>query len=137
MDILSHALAGAATGQMFGRPVLGAAIAVSPDLVLGVARKATPSAGYNATHSVLFTVLSTLAAALLFSPAVAALVGLALLSHLVLDVPTHGKLWGPPLMYPFSARRFSCGNEWEFFNQSWARGFLYTSIWSFICLLLA
>lgn len=132
MDVIAHAVAGASTGAYFGRPVLGACIAATPDLVLGLRRHATPSALYNATHSALFLVLATLAA-LPFGTA--AIVAYCLLSHLVLDLPTHGLKWAPPLLYPFDAHRFSFGREWEFFNPSWWRGLVLTLLWSIAWLL--
>lgn len=134
MDVVTHALVGASTGAVVGRPLLGAVIAALPDVVLGLRRRAVPSRAYNATHSAAFVAAATLAAALLFAWPVAPLVALCLLSHLVLDLPTHSTTWAPPLLYPFSARRFSFGNEWEFFNESWWVGLTMSIIWITTCL---
>jgi len=134
MDVVTHALVGAATGATFGRPVLGALVAALPDVVLGVRRRKAPSAAYNATHSAFFLLAATLAAATLHSGPVGALVALCLLSHLVLDLPTHGGVWGPPIFYPLWRARFSCGDEWEFFNQSWIRGLKLSILWILVCL---
>lgn len=134
MDVFSHALAGAATGSIFGHPVAGALVAAAPDAVLGLRRRALPGTAYNATHSLAFVVLATVAA-LPFGAAL--LVCMCLLSHLVLDLPTHGPGWAPPLLYPWDPWRFSFGDEWEFFNRSWWRGFMLTLLWSSSCLILA
>lgn len=133
MDFVSHAVAGASAGAVFGRPVLGAVFGVLPDVVLGVTRKAAPNIPYNITHSLTFVaVLVPLCAALgTWAPM------LAVLSHIVLDLPTHGSQWAPPLLYPLSRRRFSLGAEWEWFNRSWWRGLVLTISWSFACLLIS
>lgn len=136
MDILSHAAAGAATGALFGQPALGAFVAVVPDIVLLGERRAVPTAAYNWTHSVAFAVACTVWAAAIGSSHLASLVALCLLSHLVLDLPTHGEQWGPTLLYPYSDKRFSMGEEWEFFNFSWWRGLCLTGIWIVVCLAL-
>lgn len=135
MDILSHAIAGAAVGQAFGRPVLGAVCGVAPDLALLTwQRLSTPTAAYNAAHSAL--VLG--GAGLLAAAASASVVPLlALLSHLLLDVPTHGKQWAPPLLYPLSSKRYSMGTEWEWFNRSWWQGLGLTLTWSLAWLVVA
>ena len=137
MDIVTHAVVGASTGALFGRPVLGALVAAAPDLVLGLQRKVKPTRAYNYTHSALFALACTLAAALLGSWPLGALVGLCLLSHLVLDVPTHGRVWAPPLLYPYSVKRYSMFlYEWEFFNVAWAVGLGVSIVWIIACLLL-
>ncbi len=137
MDIFTHAAAGAATGLAFGRPLLGAVIGIAPDLVLGLRRKRTPTAAYNATHSVLFVLCATLTGVLTCSLAVGALIGFCLLSHIVLDVYTHSGTWGPPLLYPFLKVRFGCGEEWEFFNASWWFGLEVAAIWVISFLLIS
>lgn len=134
MDVFSHATAGACTGLAFGRPVLGAAIAAAPDLMLLGKRVARPPALYNFTHSLLFLGLAT-ALGMLFDSGL--FVAAVLLSHLVLDLPTHGEQWAPPLLYPFRKTRFSMGEEWEFFNVPWIIGFLITLTWCEIWLLLS
>lgn len=127
MDIVSHAVAGAAVGHAFGQPLLGAAFGILPDIVLGIRRRAAPTAAYNLTHSLPFTAGAGALCALLWATPVPAL---ALLSHLLLDVPTHGKQWAPTLFYPFSSERFGFGEEWEFFSPCWWMGLLITFVWS-------
>ena len=137
MDVVTHGLVGAATGFYFGHPVAGAAIAVAPDLVLGITRRKLPSQAYNATHSAL---VLTLAAAFAIGVAPDPLGWLVLwcwLSHLTLDVPTHGTQWAPPLLYPLHQKRFSAGSEWEFFNRTWQRGALLSILWSVAWIALA
>lgn len=130
MDVFSHALAGAATGTVFGRPLLGAFFGILPDIVLGLKRRELPSAAYDFSHSLLFVALVGLPATIILGTAAPLF---ALFSHLALDLPTHGDKWAPPLLYPFDSMRFSCGEEWEFFNLSWFRGFLFTLLWITIC----
>lgn len=136
MDILSHAAAGAATGALFGHPVAGALVAVAPDAVLGVRRKLFPGYAYNVTHGLPFLCVVSLAISL-WSMSWAGTVAACLLSHLALDIPTHAETWAPPLLFPFRTTRYSMGNEWEFFNESWWRGFWLTVTWSFMCLNLS
>ena len=134
MDIISHAVAGASVGAVFGRPVLGAVFGVIPDVVLGVRRKVTPNISYDVTHSLAFVLVLTLVCVPLGTWAPV----LAVLSHIFLDLPTHGLKWAPPLLYPLSRRRYSYGNEeWEWFNHTWWRGLAITIIWSSICLIYA
>lgn len=130
MDIVSHAFAGAATGLLFGHPVAGALVAVLPDLALGIRRKSVPSEAYNLGHSAFGVALAVLLGSL-WSQGL--LVFFCLASHIVLDLPTHGKTWAPPLLYPFGCQRFSFGSEWEFFNYSWKRGLILTIFWSITC----
>jgi hypothetical protein len=127
MDIVSHALAGAATGAAFGRPILGAFFGVLPDVVIGIKRRKLPSTAYDATHSLVGIItIGAIGTAVTGS----ALPIFALLSHLILDMPTHGDKWAPPLLFPFDSMRFSCGEEWEWFNRSWCLGLLLTLCWS-------
>lgn len=137
MDVVTHAIVGAATGLPFGMPLYGACVAVLPDVVLGVRRRNTPSGAYNATHSVLCLLVGMVVALLVSrSPAVALCTALCLFSHLALDLPTHGKKWAPPLLWPFLPERFSFGDEWEFFNQSWFVGASLSIIWILLCVLI-
>lgn len=130
MDLISHAIAGAATGAYFGAPVTGAVIAMAPDVVLGIRRRDTPTRAYKATHSALAVAIGTLACILLgLHPALAFW---CLVSHLILDMPTHGEEWAPPLLYPWSERKLVLGGEWEFFNIWWASGLLLTATWTLI-----
>lgn len=128
MDILSHAVAGAAVGAAYGQPVLGAVCGLLPDLALATPKRLTlPTVAYNATHSLAIVLPLGLAGGALFGSVVPLL---ALLSHILLDLPTHGKHWAPPLLYPFTKTRYSCGTEWEWFNRSWWQGFVLTLLWS-------
>lgn len=133
MDIVSHAVAGAFTGLLFGEPVLGATVAVIPDLVLVGKRRELPPAFYDVTHSLLFMVVCLVGSAFIMGPNTGLVVGWALLSHLFLDIPTHGDKWAPPLLYPFSKERSGCGTEWEFFNGTWWFGLALTATWSGAC----
>lgn len=132
MDIVSHALAGAAAGAVVGHPVAGAVLGVLPDAVLGIKRRQEPNTAYNVTHSLLFVAVCWMLEQMLFGTSVSLI---ALMSHLLLDIPTHGKKWAPPLLYPFDDIRFSLGEEWEWFSPSWNGGLVITSIWIFLCLL--
>lgn len=134
MDIVNHAVAGAAVGAAFGRPGVGAFFGVLPDLVLGVKRLTLPTPAYNLTHSLAFSGgVGLIAGELLGSP----LPLLALLSHLLLDLPTHGPKWAPPLFYPWSELRYGWGEEWEWFSRSWWIGFGITLVWSITWLFVA
>lgn len=133
MDIFSHAIAGAAAGAIFQLPGTGAFFGVLPDLVLGLKRVATPPARYKLTHSFLFIlVLPALLA--LADAQIAKCAAVALASHLILDLPTHGPVWAPRLLYPFSEKIFVDSSEWEWGNKSWTTGFLLTLNWSVVCL---
>lgn len=135
MDVLSHAAAGAATGSFYGRPLLGALIAVIPDLVLPLQRVANPPRRYKLTHNLLFVVCAGVAASYF---GLGWLVFWCLLSHLFLDFFTHGDAWAPRLLYPWSDAYVSplCG-EWEWFNRTWWAGFCLTLNWSIIWLSLS
>lgn len=133
MDVFTHAAIGAATGAAFGHPVLGAVVAMLPDLGYYIhanflQRLHWPPKLYDFGHSLLFTLLASLLAWALFSGGVAAVVALALLSHLWLDLPTHGRVWGVRLFYPLTWR-FKWGVEWEFFNRSWFFGLAWGFVW--------
>lgn len=130
MDIGNHILAGAAAGSFFGHPVAGALCGALPDLVLGIKRRPAPTLAYNVTHSAAFAAFAAAAAYAYSGTNAGAAVGLALLSHLILDLPTHGKQWAPVLLYPLSNKRFSYGEEWEWFSYSWWGGFSVTIFWS-------
>lgn len=138
MDILSHAIAGAASGHVFGHEIYGALFAVLPDAVLGLRRKVCPTQLYKLTHSLASFpgVLVCLFAAGV-PPTIVHAVSLAWLSHIVLDIPTHGKLWAPRVLYPFTDARLGCFAEWEFFSPSWHRGLIFTILWSVVCFMIA
>lgn len=132
MDIISHAMAGASVGVAFGHPVAGAIFGVLPDLVLLTPKRlAVPPARYKASHSMAFVAGAGLLGWLAFGTVAAPL---ALLSHILLDLPTHGALWGPQLLYPFSLRVYNYGEEWEWFNRSWWQGLGLTFLWSLLWL---
>lgn len=127
MDIVSHAISGAAMGAAFGRPLEGALFAILPDMVLPIKRIYKPIARYNLSHSLL-TILPLGAALWAFTGSPVALI--ALLSHVALDIPTHGPKFAPTLFYPVSEKRFSYGSDWEFFSPSWWAGLTLTILWS-------
>lgn len=138
MDVFTHALAGAATGAAFGRPLLGAVVAVLPDSALWLGpRRASPPAMYRAAHGLLVPFMLGLIVLMFFGPMAAGCVFFAWLSHIVLDVPTHGHEWSPRLFWPQNRPVFSHLDEWEWFNNSWWRGFFLAVIWSFIWLSLS
>lgn len=138
MDVITHAIAGAATGAAFGRPLLGAVVAVVPDSALWLRpRLACPPAAYRAAHGLLAPCLAGSVAMMLFGPAIAALVFFAWLSHIVLDIPTHGEEWSPRLFWPDGRSVFIGFEEWEWFNRSWWRGLAIAIIWSSIWLSIA
>ena len=128
MDIISHAIAGAATGQYFGRPILGAAIAIVPDLSLGIKRKLVPNIMYDFCHTLYFCIFSSWIAFLFTDYGL--LVFFALFSHLFLDIPTHGEQWAPKLFYPWLNTRYGFGAEWEWFSPIWWYGLFITICWS-------
>lgn len=130
MDAVNHALAGAAAGMVFGHPVIGAIFGVLPDIVAIGKRREVPSKLYDFTHSLLGIGLFGLVGTYL-TGSLAPLV--AIMSHLLLDLPTHGEEWAPPLLYPFDPHRFSMGEEWEWFNMSWGLGFLINFCWISSC----
>jgi len=126
MDILSHAIAGACTGAAFGRPGLGAAIAVLPDIPLVGKRRDKPPVIYVVLHSLPFVVVASLVGSLW---GFGVLCFFCLLSHIILDLPTHGKRWAPTLLWPWK-RKLIYWEEWEFFNKPWMWGLLLTVLWS-------
>lgn len=133
MDIITHAWVGFVTGSSVGQPLVGTLAGIAPDLVMGVQRQKTPPPAYTLSHSAIFTLLVTYVSGLLFGKQVALATFLALVSHLYLDFFTHGPIWGSPILYPFSKRRFSpLGEEWEFFNEVWWVGLFLAVCWCFI-----
>lgn len=130
MDIITHAIAGAATGGAFGRPLLGAVVAVLPDSALWLRpRLALPPLLYRAAHGLLAPFVLAALTMMFFGPAVSNVVFFAWLSHIVLDVPTHGPEWAPRLFWPDERPVFTQFEEWEWFNPSWYLGFRITLIW--------
>lgn len=127
MDILTHAIVGSAVGYSFGSPIACAVVACVPDIVLGIKRKHEPTRLYKLFHSVF-------PALILWSIGFEA-EAISWGSHILLDIPTHGEVWSPNLLYPFYRRGFSCFEEWEFFNKSWLKGLAF-SIGVVICLML-
>lgn len=138
MDIVTHALTGAATGAAFGHPLLGAAVAVVPDSALWLRpRQALPPALYRAAHGVLAPMFAASITLMFYGPIISATVFFAWLSHIVLDIPTHGKEWSPRLFWPDNRPVFTQFQEWEWFNRSWWRGLALATIWSAIWLSFA
>lgn len=133
MDIISHALAGAATGTAFGRPFTGALLAVIPDLPIMGPRRQEPPLLYEVCHSLWFVVLASCIGALSGN---GLLVLCCIGSHLVLDIPTHGPKWAPKLLWPNRVIYYTC-EEWEFFNRSWFVGASITLLWCFLWLTLS
>ncbi len=115
MDVLTHALAGFAIGLKTGQPLTGIAFAIMPDLALGIRRKNEPNTAYRITHSIWF-VLSFVWWKTAF---------LAVLSHIFIDIFTHGSKWNPRLFFPFDFH-FSCFKEWEFGNTTYFLGLITT-----------
>lgn len=126
MDIVSHAIAGASVGYAFNEPFHGAVAGIFPDLCLGIKRKAYPTPLYDFTHSVIGVwILGCALCVIGDSPAAM----IALASHVFLDLFTHGPTWAPMLAWP-GYGRYSFGEEWEYFNDSWYRGATITLLWS-------
>lgn len=134
MDIFSHAIAGAAVGHYYGSPIIGVIIAISPDLVLIGKRRKLPTVFYDFCHSFLALIVSGPLFGFIFNIEYI-LAYLAYFSHLYLDLFTHGKIWGSPLLWPFSNKRFPYGQEWEFNTRIWYIGLIFTIIWSYLWLL--
>jgi hypothetical protein len=131
MDVFTHALVGAVTGSTWGHPVLGAVVAVLPDLPIWYGkRRATPPAAYKALHSYTLALAFGLLTYLLVGVAAGATVFACWLSHLALDIPTHGPTWAPRLVWP-SDWHLPCKEEqeWEWLNRSWWIGFCYSLFW--------
>jgi len=136
MDIVSHAIAGAATGALWGHPVAGAVAAVLPDIVIAGPRRALPSTLYRFTHSYLaFLIVSLLVLFIEYN--LAAAIALAYLSHLWLDAVTHGEQWAPRFLWPLEMVCFKNIPEWEFGNRTWWLGLLITIVYSLTCFTVA
>lgn len=137
MDIITHAVAGAAIGAVLGHPVVGAMAAVVPDSALWLApRPALPPALYRAAHGGLAPLFVSAICLPIFGPQIAIVVLLAWISHIILDIPTHGPDWSPRLFWPDERVVFDKFEEWEWFNHSWWFGFFITIVWVLLCLLL-
>lgn len=105
-----------------------------PDLVLGIKRRSVPNDAYNATHSIAYLVACSVGVWFV-DATLGQLVFWCLLSHIALDLPTHGPVWAPPLLWPFRPTRFNYGGEWEFFNRWWIQGLVYSIAWATFFLL--
>ncbi len=140
MDIVTHALTGAATGAAFGRPLLGAVVAVVPDSALWLRpRLARPPALYRAAHTLLAAWSAGIITLLLTADngAIAGCVLWAWLSHIVLDFFTHAGEWAVRPFYGMSNWHPKIFQEWEWLNRSWWLGLTIAIIWSTICLALS
>lgn len=135
MDIITHAAVGAFTGAVYDRPVLGAVAAVVPDAALWLRpRLAAPPALYRAAHSALAVILFAGLTYVLLGYAAAIVVFLSWASHLVLDIPTHGPVWSPRLLWPYDRAVFTQFDEWEWFSESWHIGLEIALIWILVCI---
>lgn len=133
MDIFTHAIVGAATGALFGRPIAGAVVAVAPDLVLGFKRKLWPTLLYDLTHSPIIVSLLLFGTTVNYDPKLSACLILCYLTHIILDVVTHDTEWAPQLFAPFTDLRFGTNNNWEWFNRPWWGGFFLSLGWVITC----
>lgn len=134
MDLVTHALVGASTGALFGHPLEGSLFGMLPDVGLASFRRLErPPSFYIFCHSPVFILLLGLIVYLV-DPSFLPCASLSVFSHIVLDIPTHGKLWAPRPFYPFSEVSFSLGGgEWEWFNGIWYRGLGVSLVWILAC----
>lgn len=136
MDIVTHAVVGAVTGQAFGYPITGAIIGILPDFPIAISvirRYETPPWSYDFTHSLLYLLL--MSGALWLLTGMFLFPALCLASHLFLDLCTHSDEWSPPLLFPVprTVVNFSVYHkEWEFFNKSWWIGLAHAVIWCLV-----
>lgn len=138
MDIVTHAIVGAITGAAFDRPVLGAIVGILPDSALWLRpRLAHPPTLYRAAHGALAPMFASTVCLALFGAQIALVVFCAWVSHIVLDIPTHGPEWSPRLFWPDERVVFDTHQEWEFFNASWWGGLALASLWSMIWLMIS
>lgn len=133
MDIVTHAIVGAAIGSSFGHPIIGGISAIVPDIVLGIKRRHKPTNIYDFTHSFLGLFAMSIPFYFLNDQSIFLAVFFGVLSHIGLDVITHGKQWAPPLLFP-AFSRFTLADEWEFGNRPWCFGLL-ASIGIILCVL--
>lgn len=135
MDILTHALTGAATGYVFGQPIVGAIAGILPDFALFFrARQASPPPAYCAAHSLLMPFVVGMVSAIFFGIEIGSAVYWAWFSHILLDIPTHSKEWAPQLFWPDKYQLFTRFEEWEWLNESWWRGLFIAALWSMLCI---
>ena len=119
MDIITHAIVGGVIGAQFGHPIVGVVVGALPDVTLGIKRRQFPTTLYRLSHSFI-TIFFTLALLVYASSELWWTVGLAWISHIVLDIPTHGTRWSPRLLYPLNnSPSMVFAKEWEWFNSSW------------------
>lgn len=134
MDIFSHAVVGAATGALYGQPLLGALVAIAPDLAIAGPRKLKPTHLYKASHS-LFAIFLVSCVALPFGKDIALVAVLSYASHIFLDAITHCREWQPRFLWPSDVPLgFKGTQEWEFFNASWFLGLLVAVAYCLFCL---
>lgn len=129
---MTHAVVGAVAGSLVNQPFVGALAGVLPDAVLGVKRRIHPNIAYKLTHSVLICLACSLTLIEYTPYGVAVLLGW--LSHILLDIPTHGKQWAPMPIYPISTFAFRYFNEWEWLDETWFKGLALATSFILICL---
>jgi len=120
MDIFTHFAVGFATGTVIDKPITCGVIAILPDVFLfSFKRLKNPTILYKISHTVWIPLFICI-----FNPIYA----LAYLSHIVLDVFTHGGKWKTE---PFLPIKLNFGNfhEWEFFNKSYLIGLIISILW--------
>jgi len=111
MDIVSHVILSTALTDVNPLAILGS---ILPDLTM-FKRKPVPDKYYILLHSPLAAICIGL---------VCPMLGVGIMSHILLDFFTHGPIFSPRLIYPFSNWRFSKFKEWEFGNDSFYRGII-------------
>jgi hypothetical protein len=116
MDILTHAALGWAVSPS-PECVAGS---ILPDVaLLGHRRGQSPPLAYRWTHSILFA-----AAIAPLSPQAA----LGILTHIALDIPTHGVKFATQPFYPLAGWHLATATEWEFWNRTWITAALLVAL---------
>lgn len=130
MDIITHAVVGAITGAAFGHPAIGAFVGVLPDSALWLRpRLALPPTLYRAAHGGLAPLFASAVCLPFVGLQISLVIFSAWVSHIILDIPTHGPTWSPRLFWPDERVIFDNFEEWEFFNRSWFLGYFISTIW--------
>lgn len=136
MDTATHALLGGVIGASAGvlapqgtEPLVVVAacalVATLPDspLIAYRTRVPHPPRSYLWAHSIWPVI------AIWFC--VGPIYGAAYLSHILIDIPTHGPAWSARLFYPIRWH-FACFEEWEWGNASWRNGLVITILLGFL-----